>query len=351
LLEGTLEMQWEHLLSSDLRVVLVGQERVGKSAAGNTILGRREFLSGFSSKPLTLQSERRGGDVLGRRVTVVDTPGLFSSRLSEKEVKAQLEEALRLSAPGPQAFLLTLQLGHFTQQEQKGLETLEKMLCPAVRHHTIVLFTYGDRLGDTDIYQFVREDENLQNLVQKCGGRYHAVRCISLAAPGPHVFLVVIQLRRLTREEQKTVETIQGAFGREVGGYTMVLFTHGDDWDPKEIIRQFPCISNLIQQCHGGYHVFNNRSEDPSQVAELLEKIKNMVQRNGGRHFTHEKLEEAEEAISQEMRRLMRNDPDLTREEVRKMAERNNAFIRKGLGVFGVFGAAVETIAGACIIQ
>ncbi|XP_071403475.1 GTPase IMAP family member 4-like isoform X2 [Centroberyx affinis] len=161
------------VLSTDLRLVLVGQERVGKSAAGNTILGKKEFASSLSFRPVTLSSEKREGDVLERRVTVVDTPGLCSSQLSEEQVRAELEEALQLSAPGPHAFLLTHQLGRFTQQEQKGMETLEKMLCPAVRRYTTVLFTYGDRLGDTDIERFIREDENLQKLLQKCGGRYH----------------------------------------------------------------------------------------------------------------------------------------------------------------------------------
>uniref|UniRef100_A0A3P9KS81 GTPase IMAP family member 8 n=1 Tax=Oryzias latipes TaxID=8090 RepID=A0A3P9KS81_ORYLA len=155
------------------RVVLVGQEKVGKSSSGNTILEKKEFECHLSSVPLNLRSRKAEGVVFGRRVTVVDTPGLFSTQLSARQVKAALRNAVQMSSPGPHVFLLTLQLGRFTMQEQASMEVLRKMLGAKVCERTMVLFTYGDRLEDTDISQLIKEDTNLQEVLRSCSGQFH----------------------------------------------------------------------------------------------------------------------------------------------------------------------------------
>uniref|UniRef100_I3JG93 AIG1-type G domain-containing protein n=1 Tax=Oreochromis niloticus TaxID=8128 RepID=I3JG93_ORENI len=156
-------------------------------------------------------------------------------------------------------------------------------------------------------------------------------RSIPFAAPGPHVFLVVIQVNRFTEEKQKTVRQIQNVFGGEAARYTMVLFTRGDNLEYDAVtIETFiknPALSEFIRQCHGRYHVFNNRSEDPAQVRELLEKIKDMVRDNKGSYYTNEMFEKAEEAIKKEVERLIMKE-NMTPEEATYKAERKNKFIQ-----------------------
>ncbi|XP_054891804.1 GTPase IMAP family member 2-like [Poeciliopsis prolifica] len=161
--------------AADLRVVLVGQERVGKSSAGNTILRNKEFNSEDGVKLLTLSSKRAEGEFMSRRVSVVDTPGLSSSVLPPEQVKAEIQRAVELSSPGPHVFLLTIKLGRFTEQKETGLEKLQEILGPEVSNYTMILFTHSDRLEQTgiNIDQFIQKDGNLQKIVQSTSGMYH----------------------------------------------------------------------------------------------------------------------------------------------------------------------------------
>ncbi|XP_055368563.1 GTPase IMAP family member 9-like [Betta splendens] len=178
-------------------------------------------------------------------------------------------------------------------------------------------------------------------------------KCISFAAPGPHVFLLVIQPGRFTEEEKKTVSIIQKDFGEGARCYTMVLFTHGEDLEANNIpVDKFICknpnLRDLVNECEGGYCVFNNRDKGRGQVVALLEKINKMVQKNGGNHYTNEMFNEAARAIREEEERLQQIYPDMKPKEARKEARKLNDFILQALRV-GAVGAVGGAVGGAAV--
>ncbi|XP_066580134.1 trichohyalin [Amia ocellicauda] len=165
---------------SELRIVLLGWRRwAGKSSSGNTILGREAFKIGSLKETVTQRCERRQGEVAGRQVTVVDTPGWRSGSAQEtpERVKQEIVRSVSLCPPGPHALLLTIPVGEsFTERERRSVQEHLELLSETVWRHTIVLFTGGDRLGDTTIEQHIeRGGEELQRLVEKCGNRYHVL--------------------------------------------------------------------------------------------------------------------------------------------------------------------------------
>ncbi|RXN04581.1 calpain-2 catalytic subunit-like protein [Labeo rohita] len=141
-----------------------------------------------------------------------------------------------------------------------------------------------------------------------------------MAAPGPHVFLLVIQLGRFTQEEKDAVKMIQEMFGEKSTVYTMVLFTRGDELRERRIedfIENDASLKNITQQFGNRYHVFNNNeTEDQTQVSELLEKIDCLLTENGGSYYTNEMFQQVEKNIKEEQERIMKEkEEEIKRKE------------------------------------
>uniref|UniRef100_A0A3P9BV69 AIG1-type G domain-containing protein n=1 Tax=Maylandia zebra TaxID=106582 RepID=A0A3P9BV69_9CICH len=151
------------------------------------------------------------------------------------------------------------------------------------------------------------------------------VACISYASPGPHIFLVVVRLGRYTEEEKQTVQRIQKIFGADADKYSMVLFTHGDQLESttiEEFLEKSSDLQELVARCNGQYHVFNNKLKERSQVTELLQKIREIAQKNGGSHYTNEMFQKAERAIEEEKQCILREKEEEKEWEMKKLKEK-----------------------------
>ncbi|XP_048104436.1 GTPase IMAP family member 9 [Alosa alosa] len=164
----------------ELRLVLLGGSGSGKSAAGNAILGRKEFESRADTG--VTQTCEKGRVILGnKRVAVVDTPDWFRSERTPDEVRSQLSSCVALSTPGPHAFLFCVPLHRPSDAGQlQALGALEGVFgAGAVWGHTLVLFTHADRLkewsgGVARVEEYIASKRpDLLKLVEKCGDRYH----------------------------------------------------------------------------------------------------------------------------------------------------------------------------------
>uniref|UniRef100_A0A4W5NXZ4 AIG1-type G domain-containing protein n=1 Tax=Hucho hucho TaxID=62062 RepID=A0A4W5NXZ4_9TELE len=129
----------DFLQLSEMRIVLLGCRISVKSSGGNTILGREEF-----DLAETARCVKRQGEVAGRQITVVDTPGWWRNLNVKETPELVKQKILFLCRPGPHALLIVMQVRFsFTEKHRRSVEEHLELLSESLETHYSAVHLWG----------------------------------------------------------------------------------------------------------------------------------------------------------------------------------------------------------------
>ncbi|XP_036412941.1 GTPase IMAP family member 9-like [Colossoma macropomum] len=347
----------------ELRIVLLGRTGVGKSSAGNTILGEKVFETECSLQSKTHICKRYEKEINGKRIVVIDTPGLFDTDRSEKELKKEIISCLIECAPGPHVFIVVLEVGRYTEENQKAVEKLIKYFTSKVFPHMVILFTHGNDLGQNmRIHKFIKHldvegntsrKQPLKDFAEKCGNRVFVIDSEHWDKDS-RVSAVIAELKKLNISE----EILQEIKNRQLNerDETPWLSILSDQADSEEAEGQYESEEQEMREYRSNQF----------QLTQLMKSIDNITKINK-EPYRNKALEAIGEAIKEEIDKIIQEMKDEGKirdvtevdmvvirrraiERVRTKLERPLAGVATGILLGALLGAGVGVAAPVVLV-